>query len=112
MPSHSASGSAGAAPGALPPRDAQAIIDHMNADHADALLLYCRAFAEAPGAHAATMTAIDGRGFEMSVGTAGGSREVRIDFASPIASKGEARKALVSLLGEARERLSARGARR
>lgn len=93
-----------AAPDPIAP-DAQAILEHMNQDHADALPLYCRAFSRAKDAERASMTAVDRLGFEMSVVTGAGNRPVRVAFPAPIASKTDARKALVALLGEARAKL-------
>jgi heme iron utilization protein len=85
--------------------DARGILTHMNEDHAEALPLYCRAFSRAEDTSAATMTSVDRYGFEMSAITALGPRPIRLAFASPIASKTDARKALVALLHEARAKL-------
>ena len=48
------------------------------------------------------MTGVDRYGFELSVETERGPRPDRIAFPEPIATPGEARAALVSLVGEAR----------
>ena len=48
---------------------ATAIVAHMNADHADALVLYCTAFSKARDISSAAMTSIDWYGFEMSAKT-------------------------------------------
>jgi putative heme iron utilization protein len=77
-------------------------IAHMNADHADALVLYCRAFSKATAIASATMTGIDRYGFEMSAKTAEGPRPVRLAFARPVGSPEEARAALIAMLKEAR----------
>jgi heme iron utilization protein len=84
---------------------APGILAHMNDDHADALVAYARAFTRATAAEEATMTAIDRYGFEMSVATAAGRRPARIAFPAPLGAAGEARKALVDLLGVARAKL-------
>jgi putative heme iron utilization protein len=86
--------------------DALDILTHMNADHADALALYCRAFSKAVDTRAATMTSVDRYGFEMSAQTAAGPRPIRLAFANPISNKTEARKALVALVAEARAKLA------
>jgi putative heme iron utilization protein len=85
--------------------DAAAILEHMNQDHADALPAYCRAFGGIGELTSAFMTHIDRLGFEMRVNCPSGTRTVRIAFDSPIASKTEARTALVALLKEARAKL-------
>lgn len=89
--------------------DAQGILEHMNQDHADALPLYCRAFSRVSEVSEVHMTSIDRLGFEMSAVTPGGTRTVRLAFHEPIASKNDARKALVGLLKEARAKLGASG---
>ena len=85
--------------------DARGILEHMNQDHADALPLYLRAFSSVGEVRSAEMSSIDRLGFELSVVTAEGTRTVRLAFHEPIASKNDARKALVGLLREARAKL-------
>jgi putative heme iron utilization protein len=85
--------------------DARVILEHMNQDHADALPAYCRAFAGLTEVGKAEMTSIDRLGFEMSVLTGSNTRTVRLAFHEPIASKTDARQALVGLLKEARAKL-------
>jgi putative heme iron utilization protein len=84
---------------------ASAAIAHMNADHADALVLYCKAFSRATEITSATMTGLDRYGFEMSAMTAQGPRPVRVAFASPVSTPEEARAALVAMVKDARARL-------
>lgn len=84
---------------------AAGILEHMNEDHADALLAYAHAFTKATGATSATMTDIDRYGFEMRVVTADGDAPARLAFASPIATPTEAREALVAMVREARAKL-------
>ncbi len=84
---------------------AAGVLAHMNADHAEALLSYARAFTRAESAERAVMTGIDRHGFEMSVKTPAGVRPARIAFAAGIATPDEARKALVALVKEARIKL-------
>lgn len=85
---------------------AKGILDHMNADHADALVSYCRAFSKASDTSTATMTSVDRYGFEMSAQTAAGPRPVRLAFDEPIATPDEARAALVAMVKRAREALA------
>ncbi len=51
------------------------------------------------------MTGIDRYGFEMSAVTPDGPRPIRVAFAEQISSRGEARTALVAMLGDARAKL-------
>ena len=84
---------------------AAGIIAHMNGDHADAMVLYCRAFSKATDITSASMTGVDRYGFDMSVKTAEGPRPVRLAFPKPVASADEVRTALVAMVKEARSRL-------
>ena len=80
-------------------------IAHMNADHADAMVLYCKAFSKATRISSASMTAIDRYGFEMSAKTTEGPRPVRLAFSKPVSTPGEARAALIAMLQDARRKL-------
>lgn len=82
---------------------ANAIITHMNADHVDAMVSYCKAFTRAQDATAATMTGVDRYGFELSAETGQGPRPIRLAFSAPIATPEEARKEMVMLVRRARE---------
>jgi putative heme iron utilization protein len=77
----------------------------MNADHADALVLYCKAFSRATDVSSATMTGVDRYGFDMSARTADGPRPVRVAFATPVSTPEEVRTTLVALVKDARARL-------
>ncbi len=81
---------------------ASGIISHMNADHAEAMMSYCRVFSKATDTTAATMTSVDRYGFEMSAETAKGRRPIRLAFSAPIATAEDARRELVDLLRRAR----------
>jgi heme iron utilization protein len=84
---------------------AAGILEHMNADHASALLAYARAFTRATDAEKATMTAVDRHGFEMTVVTPGGVGPARLAFESPLASANDARVKLIALLRAAEAKL-------
>jgi putative heme iron utilization protein len=77
---------------------AAGIIGHMNADHANAMVLYCEAFSKATAITSATMTGIDRYGFEMSAQTQEGSRPIRLAFPGPVSTPEDARAALISML--------------
>jgi len=81
------------------------IIAHMNADHADAMGLYCKAFSKATELTSASMTGIDRYGFELSAQTREGPRPVRLAFATPVSTPEGARAALIAMLQDARRRL-------
>jgi len=73
------------------------IVAHMNADHADAIELYARAFAGGPPGPW-RMTGIDPDGCDITLGLQG----QRISFATRVLTPGDARKELVRLAEEAR----------
>jgi heme iron utilization protein len=84
---------------------AAGIIAHMNADHADAMVLYCKAFSRATEIAAASMTGVDRYGFEMSAKTAEGPRPVRLAFEKPVSTPEEVRAALIAMLKDARRKV-------
>ncbi len=84
---------------------ARGILEHMNDDHADALVLYCRAFSRAKDAERAEMTAIDRYGFEMTAYGPFGRGPVRLAFDAPIENAKHARERLVAMVGAARAAL-------
>jgi putative heme iron utilization protein len=81
---------------------ARAILDHMNADHADAMVDYCRVLTKATDTSAAVMTSVDRYGFEMSANTGRGPRPIRLAFSTPISTPDEARREMVALAKRAR----------
>lgn len=70
------------------------MVEHMNADHVDAMRTYCRPFF---GSDVATLAprfaGCDGEGFHLGVG----GQVLRIPFAAPVSSPREVRAALVAL---------------
>ena len=81
------------------------IITHMNEDHAEAMVLYCKAFSKASEITAATMTSVTRYGVEMSAVTTEGPRPIRLAFPEPVATAGEVRTSLVAMLKRARLKL-------
>jgi heme iron utilization protein len=77
------------------------IIQHMNADHKDALVLLARQFAHIE-AQEATMTAVDRLGFQVRVKTQDGIRGARIAFLREVSNPAETRKVLVEMVQQAR----------
>jgi heme oxygenase (biliverdin-IX-beta and delta-forming) len=79
------------------------IIQHMNADHKDALILLARKFARIESQEA-TMIAVDRLGFNSRLKTQDGVRGARIAFLREVRNPAEARKVLVEMLQQARSR--------
>jgi hypothetical protein len=80
---------------------AASILDHMNQDHADALVLLARHFAGQP-AEGAIMTRVDRLGFHLRYEADGRFHGCRIAFLREVSSPAEAREVLVEMVGEAR----------
>jgi putative heme iron utilization protein len=81
---------------------AQGILDHMNADHADALVLFAKVHARLE-AEAATMTSVDRLGFHIRVQTPAGIKGARIPFLREAATPGDTRSVLVEMVKLARQ---------
>lgn len=73
------------------------IIEHMNADHSDALILLARMSAGIESEEA-TMTSVDRLGFHVRLKTAEGVRGARIAFLREVRNASEARKVLVEMV--------------
>ena len=80
---------------------AAGIIQHMNADHGDALILLARGFAGIESTEAA-MTSVDRLGFHVRLKTPDGMRGARIAFLREAISPAEARHVLVEMTAQAR----------
>jgi heme iron utilization protein len=81
-------------------------IAHMNADHGDAMVLYCKAFSKATDVTSAKMTGVDRYGFDMSAKTLEGPRPVRVAFPKPVSTPAEVRAALIAMVNDARSRIA------
>lgn len=82
--------------------DAGRIMDHMNQDHAAALVAYSRFFGSLPETTAAEMTAVDRYGFELAASDPQGEHSLRIGFGESLSTTDEVRKKMVEMLKAAR----------
>lgn len=82
---------------------ADGIIAHMNDDHADTMVLYCKTMSKAVDTTAAEMVGLDRYGFEMSAITGEGPRPIRLAFSKPVSTSEEVRREMVTLAHKARE---------
>jgi heme iron utilization protein len=80
---------------------APGILQHMNADHQDALVLLARVFAGTE-AQEAVMTAVDRLGFHVRMKTEEGMKGARVAFLSEVNTPLETRKMLVEMVHQAR----------
>jgi putative heme iron utilization protein len=83
------------------------ILEHMNADHTDALMLYCRAFSRVTDPVEVTLVGVDRYGMDIMTTSAGSEdkRAVRITFDTVLSSGDEVRMATIRLIRQAREKL-------
>jgi putative heme iron utilization protein len=79
------------------------IVQHMNADHKEALILLAREFAGIEAGEA-TMTAVDRLGFHVRLKTKDGVCGARIAFLREASNSEETRKVLVEMVQQARSR--------
>jgi hypothetical protein len=82
---------------------ASGIVEHMNRDHADALIEYARHFAQT-AADEATMVAVDRLGFKLRLRQADRLSSVRIGFPCEVRTPAQTRETLIAMLREARGR--------
>lgn len=80
---------------------AAGIMEHMNRDHADALVTYARHFAGAE-ADEASMAAVDRLGFKLRLRRGERRWSVRIPFPREVRSAGESRSVLIEMLTQTR----------
>jgi len=80
---------------------AAGILEHMNADHKDALILLARTNAGIESQEA-TMTAVDRLGFQVRLKTSEGMKGARIAFLREARDAGQTRKVLVEMVQQAR----------
>jgi putative heme iron utilization protein len=83
---------------------APGIIEHMNRDHADALILYARVLGPV-AADAAEMVAVDRLGFKLRVRAGDGLEGCRIGFPREVTDTGQCRRVLIEMVEECRKRV-------
>ena len=84
---------------------AAGIIEHMNRDHADALVTFARVLASAP-ADEASMVTVDRLGFKLRVKSGPRLSSARIAFPREVATAEACRAVLIEMLRDCRQRVS------
>ena len=82
--------------------EAAGIVEHMNADHGEAQVLFCRHLAGRPDTTEATMSAVDRYGFELVAVSPAGRAAVRLGFPQECTTGVEVRRAMVAMVADAR----------
>jgi heme iron utilization protein len=80
---------------------AAGIVEHMNHDHADALIVYARHYA-GEAADEATMVSVDRLGFKLRLRQGERLSSVRIAFPREVTTAGQSREVLIEMLRRAR----------
>lgn len=86
----------------ISPEVSDRICAHMNEDHADAVLLYAKAFGNLTDATAAEMLSIDPEGMNLSATTNGASVPIRIKFDRVLKDSEDAHHTLIAMVRQAR----------
>ena len=83
---------------------ADRILDHMNDDHADALVSFCQVLGGTPDTDLARMVRVDRYGFDVcaTVASTAADRAVRIPFPAPADTPDAVRAAMIALLADVR----------
>jgi putative heme iron utilization protein len=99
---------AAAEPDPLAGEPAAGVVEHMNVDHAAALVLLARVLGGRPRATAAVMTALDRYGFDLVAEGPDGRGALRIGFGTSVTDPKGVRREIVRLVREARRKRSSR----
>ncbi|AVH68046.1 heme iron utilization protein [Nostoc sp. 'Peltigera membranacea cyanobiont' 213] len=78
------------------------ICQHMNDDHADAVVVYAKAFGGITNASAAQMLSIDAQGMDLTAQVNGEAVPVRIQFDRVLADAEDAHQTLIAMVKQAR----------
>ncbi|MBN3957754.1 DUF2470 domain-containing protein [Nostoc sp. NMS8] len=78
------------------------ICKHMNDDHADAVVIYAKAFGGVTDASAAEMLSIDAQGMDLTAQVNGEAVPVRIQFDRVLADAEDAHQTLIAMVKQAR----------
>ncbi len=87
---------------AFSPDVSDRICQHMNDDHAEAVLLYAKAFGGATGAIAARMLKIDADGMDLQIQQGDSAAPVRITFDHTLQDSEDAHQTLIAMVKQAR----------
>jgi putative heme iron utilization protein len=79
------------------------ICQHMNEDHADAVLIYAKIYGKSTTAETAVMKSIDPQGMDLIAQVDGASLPLRIPFERELKDSEDAHQTLISMVKEARK---------
>lgn len=83
------------------PASERYMIDHMNNDHADAILMYVKVYGHLGEATAARMVTLDKTGMELEVASPAGIHRLRLAFDHCLQDEKDAERTLVAMARQA-----------
>lgn len=86
----------------ITPAVSDRICQHMNEDHAEAIVLYAKVFGNTPEAETAIMDSIDPQGMNLTANIKGETVPVRIDFDHSLKDSEDAHQTLITMVKQAR----------
>ena len=88
----------------ITPAISDRICQHMNEDHAEAIVLYAKVFGNSPEAETATMDSIDPKGMTLTTKIKGETIPVRINFDHTLKDSEDAHQTLITMVKQARSK--------
>ena len=85
------------------PASERSMMDHMNADHADANLMYVKVYGNLWSATAARMATLDKEGMDLEVTVPDGTQRLRLTFDHRLQDEADAQRTLVAMSRHAQE---------
>ena len=86
----------------ITPNISDRICKHMNEDHAEAIVLYAKAYAGATNATAAEMVSIDPQGMNLMAQIEGTATPLRVEFDHELQDSEDAHQTLIAMVRQAR----------
>ncbi|WP_299484633.1 DUF2470 domain-containing protein [Acaryochloris sp. IP29b_bin.137] len=90
----------------ITPEISDRICKHMNEDHADAVLLYAKAYGKVAEAEAAQLVKVDPEGMDLSVDAESGKTTVRIAFDHILQDSEDAHQTMIAMVKTARTQMA------
>lgn len=87
----------------ITPEISDRICQHMNEDHADAVLIYAKIYGKSIAAQSAVMKAIDPQGMDLIAQVNGEGVSLRIPFDRELKDSEDAHQTLISMVKQARK---------
>lgn len=90
----------------ITPEISDRICKHMNEDHADAVLLYAKAYGKVTEAEAAQMVKVDPEGMDLSVNVGSQDSTIRIAFDHVLQDSEDAHQTMIAMVKTARTQMA------